>query len=332
MDVELTQAIQLAQQGRRTEATYQLRRLLQRDPYVLEAWRWLAYCTSDRDEAVGALRYVLQNDPNDAWARQMWASIHSMPSVQQVQHIQQSAAAASVHKTTSANRGGILPLWLTVFAMLVAAIVIVSGSGLRLWQAITASANDSRPGTFPIIEQTETTPPPTVQPGSQVVVNEQIDYYTFEASNQSQIQEQLYENSPNIVNGEHAIAVTSYEFQVSWDWRQEKNACVVEDVTVNLDLVYTYPEWKPTGSPVPSLVEEWGRFIRHVTAHEENHGQIAIGCANEIADKINQLETVGSCQTLEGEMNAVIDGVYESCSARQQAYDDAEGRTSFPLP
>lgn len=316
---ELQRAVQLATAGQRVEATYLLRSVLRRDPYLLIAWRWLAYCTPDREERLRALGYLLRVDPDDAWARQMWAS--------QVVASTQPITVTTARPIQRSSPAGILPLWLTAIALLIAAVVIVLGTGVRLWTTIRASSG----GEFPLLE-VEVTPPPPVQPAPQVVVNSTTDYYTFQATTIREIQTHLNTQGPNVLGGEHSIAVTSYEFQVSWDWLQTGATCVVDDVEVLLNLDYTYPRWEPVGSPLPMVYDEWDRFIQHVIAHEETHGQIALGCANEIAAQIGALPAMAACGDLETALNGVIEQVYQTCAERQEAYDAVEGRTSFPLP
>jgi hypothetical protein len=65
------QGIQLAQQGRKTEALAYLREAVQREPINAEVWLWLAHVTPDRLEYQNCVMQALRLEPNHPIGRQM---------------------------------------------------------------------------------------------------------------------------------------------------------------------------------------------------------------------------------------------------------------------
>jgi predicted secreted Zn-dependent protease len=318
--MELLRAVELAGAGQRAEAARLLRLIVQREPGLLVAWRWLAYCTSDPQEAQAAIRYILRANPDDTWAQQAWPGV-----AQQVQAL--DIPRAPVARVPRRRNTGFLPLQLTMAGLLLAVVALIAGTALRFMAASGVPGT----GTFPLLEVRPTVPPP-IEPSQHVVVSTDTTYYTIQAADASSIQQQLYELGPRAGNGERSIAVTTYEMSVDWQIRQTGQNCQIDEVVVNLDVVYTYPRWEPTGSPPPSLYEEWDRFMQHVVAHEETHGRIALGCANEIAALVYDIGPQSGCDGIQAALGEMVEGVYQTCEQRQQAFDDAEGRTTFPLP
>lgn len=320
IDTIIRQAVTLANAGRRDEAARLLREVTRRDPDRLSAWRWLAYCTDDRQEALRAIQVVLNYEPHDAWARAAWADLGAQ--------IGWQAAQAAEAEPVPRARTGVLPLWVTVIGILLVGMSVLIGTALRAWMTISELSGS---GSFSLVTE-RATPYPSVEPAPQVIVNESTEYYTFQAWDVASIQRHLYRDGPLITNGRHSIAVTTYQISTSWDLVPGIDSCRIGDSTVQLDLTYTYPDWEPTGSPSPALYDEWDRFIQHVIAHEQNHGRIALTCANEIAAEIGGAGPLPTCDDLETEVNGLVNRVYAECEARQQAFDDVEGETSFPLP
>jgi predicted secreted Zn-dependent protease len=209
-------------------------------------------------------------------------------------------------------------------ALILAGVLLIGATGIQI----------RIPGTEQIAEVTLTAPlgaqPPTP---AHVEETSAVEYYTFDASTVNDIQEAIYTQGPKVESvGEHSIALTNYELWVTWQMAQSVTTCRVQNVVVHLDLTYTYPQWQQTPEADPWLVNEWNRFFNHVVAHEEHHGQIARDCAGELADLLMNYDAGTICSQAEDNLDSVVNDLYAACEARQQAFDAAEGRTTFPLP
>jgi predicted secreted Zn-dependent protease len=126
--------------------------------------------------------------------------------------------------------------------------------------------------------------------------------------------------------------MTNYQIFVTWEMAQSFGICRMRNVVVHLEVVYTYPQWLRSDSPEPQAVVEWDRFETYVREHEERHGEIAQECAQELTEQMESFEPGGSCMAAQENLDALVSDLYEQCEARQQAFDDEEGRTTFPLP
>jgi predicted secreted Zn-dependent protease len=166
-----------------------------------------------------------------------------------------------------------------------------------------------------------------------VQVNSDVTFYSFAAGNVQEVQQALYTQGPEVDGaGQHSIALTNYEMWVTWEMTQSVTGCRMDDVIVHLDITYTYPQWIPAGTPPGELVGEWNRFMEHVTAHEEHHGMIARQCAAGLAMLLDSFDPGSICTESQSGLDTLVNDLYESCEIQQQAFDAAEGRTTFPLP
>jgi predicted secreted Zn-dependent protease len=326
MHAHVLRAIELVNAGRRAEALHLLRFVVGQEPEFVAAWRWLAYCTPDPHEALAAIEHILQIEPYDAWAwqaREDWQTWQARRLAREYYTLPRAGPVVAPRRRPA----GILPAWLSMVGMLLAVVALVGGMGLRMLSGFGVT------GAFPArAVQTEPTALPPLELAPQVVTSTTVSYYTFQAGDMGAIQQHLYNDGPQLSNREHSIAMTTYELSVDWEMQQTPGACRVGSMAVNLDLEYIYPQWEPVGSPSRTLYEEWDRFMLHVVAHEEYHGRIALECANEIAELIGGIEPQRTCSALEGTLDVLISETYQTCEERQQAFDDVEGRTTFPLP
>jgi predicted secreted Zn-dependent protease len=353
-DERILYAIELAETGRQREAVNLLRHIAERQPGSVAAWKWLAYLSPDKGEALWALRTVERLAPNDPWLRSARPALlppgyYDNPPPTTYERTRRQKKR---HK-----RGclGAIPAMLVLGSGIV--VVLLVAVGAFLWQEdramveasvaallqlvetgdVTAGAPDaaSQTGDADIVLTVE--PEASVIPESAALVSDvqvasQEEYYQFEAETLAEVQSGLYSGGPSILDDEHAIAVTTYRLWVEWEAQQAPGTCQMTDAVVHLDVAYTYPQWVPTGHPDPALYDEWDRFMAHVTAHEEHHAALALECANTLADRLEQIGGLATCDMAEGQINVLVDEVYAGCEAQQAAFDQTEGRTTFPLP
>lgn len=307
-------AIELIQAGHLEVGLALLRMAVHREPGLAVAWKWLAYCSPDPREALEAARRVYQLNPADEWVQQAWPILA------------QRAVQAEIPPSAqpSRRRRAVWPLALVALLLLslVGPLLIAS----RLWNSTWLTAEG----------QAALEPPSqyTLNEAAPVVVNTSVGYYSFEASNAAGIQQALAAlgPQPDPPFGERAIAMTTYNLRVDTRTARTGNTCTLASPTVYLDLSYIYPQWVPSGSPSPDLYDEWDRFIQHVRQHEEQHGQIALGCAQELAGGVAAIPSPLPCDELQARLSVILHEVEITCESRQAAFDIEQGRTSFPLP
>jgi predicted secreted Zn-dependent protease len=349
-DEYILYAIELADTGRQREAVSLLRRVTERQPGSVAAWKWLAYLSPDKGEALWALRTVERLAPNDPWLRSARPALLP-PGYYDNPPPAPYSRARSRRKPRRRGCLGVIPAMLVLGSGL--AMVLLLAVGAFLWREDRAMVEASVAALVQLVESgdvTVTAPVtgdgdllPTAEPGASVVpdaplrvsdvqMTSQAEYYQFEAETLAEVQSGLYSGGPPILDDEHAIAVTTYRLWVEWEARQLPGTCQMTDAIVHLDVLYTYPQWVPVGHPSPQLYDEWDRFIAHVTTHEEHHAALALECANTLADRLEQIGELVTCDMAEGQINTLVDEVYAGCEAQQAEFDRTEGRTTFPLP
>lgn len=157
------------------------------------------------------------------------------------------------------------------------------------------------------------------------------EYYEFEAETADEIRAALQTMGPDVTDGDHAIASTEYRFRVSWREVQQGATCSLDAPAIQLDIIYTYPQWIQVGAVNQVLLDQWDAFIAHVTEHEEHHAELAIECGRDLLTAMNTIAPANSCVSLNTTINQIYDTEVQQCSDLQEAFDDAEGFTTFPL-
>lgn len=307
-------AIEAGNAGQREEALRALRLVVERAPYQVQAWKWLAHFETDPVRAYEAAQRVMVLNPGDLWA------VQALPVLGARAGFPPVARAAS----TSTQRRFSPMLIATVM------LLIMVGGGLLLWGMVSGLTAGGGLEDIRGLTLQEPTPPIT---DARVVTNMSTQYYQFRASTAAEIQDGLFAHGPaaNPGVGPHPIASTSYVFQVDSSSVETLRSCTLADTTVNLDIVYTYPNWVPSGSPSPHLYNQWNVFYQRVVQHEETHARIAIDCAATLADRMEALGTYPTCVELELAYNEAMNRTFDECEVRQADFDSVEGLISFPL-
>lgn len=346
-DEYILHAIELAEIGRQREALNLLRHVTQRRPDSVSAWKWLAYLTPDRDEALWALRTIERLAPNDPWLRT------AGPALLPRGYSDRPPRLPPRRTGDRPRRQGCLGALSATLVLVIVMAALLLAVGALLWHENRAIVETNVAALVELVatadvageasEVGQGAASPSTGPDaglvpelsalvSDVQMTSAVEYYQFEAETLPEIQQGLYELGPSIMGDEHAIAVTTYRLWVEWEARQTSGACQMTDAVIHLDVAYTYPRWVPVGQPDPQLYDEWDRFIAHVTAHEQHHGALALDCAYTLADRLEQMDEIMACDMAEGQINALVDEVYAACEAQQAEFDRVEGRTTFPLP
>jgi len=300
IDRMISQAVRLAQEGRRDEAVRLLRRAVQDAPNNARALKWLAYCTPDSNEARRALARILQLAPDDVWARQAWERLRSR----------------KPRRRMSGLSWALLGLMAILFILIVASEVMLRRTLNTAYDTYgeMAVANVS-----------------AIPAREGVSVSAREEYYTITGDSVESIRRALDENGPYIPDlGERVIATSSYEIAVNWSAAETGGGCATQAVAVDLAIVYTYPYLDIPSTAPPEIPSMWSAFMRRVVAHEEHHGAIAEGCANDVANAISGLPQQPDCPTLEALVNQTIATQHEQCEARQLQFDAEVGGESFP--
>ncbi|MBN1123040.1 MAG: DUF922 domain-containing protein [Anaerolineae bacterium] len=315
MDDLIRQALKLARAGDRQQAAVILRDVLRRDPSQVNAWKLLAFVSSNDEEALFAARRALHYDPGD---------IRILDRMRALQQETEPEPVPPEHRK--------MPV-----AALVLIIVMLLGALATLAKLIVDEVRQvTLPQEIAALDIAPSTPVTTLVEDRYVpvYVTSSTGYYTFEAETVDQIRRGMTVAAPEPCCGYEGrpIALTAYQLGLNWELAGYANSCELTDARVVLEIVYTYPQWIAVGNPYVDLYDEWHEFMVHVIQHEEHHGALAMDCAYQLADSVAQVDTSASCDQVDAELNALLVEVNRQCEITQQAFDDVEGVTTFPLP
>ncbi|NDJ55374.1 MAG: DUF922 domain-containing Zn-dependent protease [Chloroflexi bacterium] len=160
-----------------------------------------------------------------------------------------------------------------------------------------------------------------------VEVSSATQYYRLTGTTEEQIQTQLFSRA---AANQHAIATTQYTLDASWQYRQASGTCGVRTVIVGLDLLYTYPQWRPTGPVTTSVTNTWETFFDRVVEHEQYHAEVALWCARRLAQVVLEIPNQNSCTSVDQLVRTAVQDMFDECDGYQWAFDQEQGYISFP--
>ena len=120
------------------------------------------------------------------------------------------------------------------------------------------------------------------------------------------------------------FGLTETELDVRYDPNEISGGCVIDDTEVDLVVVVTLPEWMPATEVDPKLRQDWGRFRRALSAHEDRHRAIALGGAEAAYRAVAGLYRT-SCEEAIAEARQRLERLGVEVSASHRRYDDETG-------
>ena len=122
------------------------------------------------------------------------------------------------------------------------------------------------------------------------------------------------------------IGFTDYAFD--WDLQPEEHmgTCRVGDLRVQLNLVFSQPEWKDQHKAGQEVRGAWDAYRKQLFSHEEGHRTLAVAMGKEMVSRLNRLRE-SSCQALVDHANRIVQETHSAYAARHLSYD----RNSPPI-
>jgi predicted secreted Zn-dependent protease len=127
---------------------------------------------------------------------------------------------------------------------------------------------------------------------------------------------------------EHGVIATTpdgyrngYVWQLEWQLtpRQDKQACKVADLGVQLTSVLTQPQWNASGAPA-ALAADWSRFATALRAHQAQHRTITVTKAQQLRGRVMKL-TAKTCDSLKRGVDYVAQGWIDDMRKQNDDYD-----------
>lgn len=162
------------------------------------------------------------------------------------------------------------------------------------------------------------------------IITEERVYYSFKANNRDQIWQQIERNSPKgrvESAGEHLInvALTQLNLTGQYQYQASLTKCKLTTIQPQLHITIHMPHWENSWQADALLVENWNRYVRMVSDHEDIHKQYAIKMVEELEQALLKIGTFKRCNQLKEELEKVRSATLGKYRA-QNAWFDAKER------
>lgn len=154
-------------------------------------------------------------------------------------------------------------------------------------------------------------------------------YYEFKAKTRQEIWQQIMSNSPKgavEVAGSHAVNVGLTEWKLGgvFQYRASLFKCRMATVIPELAITIHLPLWTNKWEADAKLADDWDRYVRMISQHEDIHVQYATKMVHEIYDEINKLGTFKRCEYLEAALTELKANVVGKYKAQNKWFDAKE--------
>jgi predicted secreted Zn-dependent protease len=104
---------------------------------------------------------------------------------------------------------------------------------------------------------------------------------------------------------QHQFAKTWGTFAWSYPNDKKDGACATGPVSVELEVVQTYPDWVARTGARASTVAEWNRWMTALKDHEEGHRRLLVDTAKKMSRQLRALPASATCEELDTAANAL---------------------------
>lgn len=150
---------------------------------------------------------------------------------------------------------------------------------------------------------------------------EQTKTYEISGGSVKQLRESLNRERPLGRDGVPHDAVTVWDIQWRYRYRQSPLGCTLTSFDVSLEIVMTVPKWVNEADAPPSLVEQWRNYYAALLVHEDGHKGVAAAAAAAIRRVPDAISPQSSCAELARMIDESAKGVLDECRQKQREYD-----------
>ena len=151
--------------------------------------------------------------------------------------------------------------------------------------------------------------------------------YPVEGTTGAELLRSLLTRGPR-ADGNVFFGLTTAETDLHYRTAPSAAGCALADVTVDLDVTVTLPEWAPPPDAPPALRRDWGRFLTALRQHEDGHRQIAVEGAEALHAAIVGLRRpTCAAATAEGRRRVARLQIEATAAHRRLDAETGHGRT-----
>ena len=158
-----------------------------------------------------------------------------------------------------------------------------------------------------------------------ITVNVRRETFAVTGSTLGHLRRAVAMLAPRRAGAAHA-AYTAWEVRWSYSPAIGEHGCRAADVRVDVDVVCTFPRWRPPSSAAGAVVDRWTAYLEALEVHEQGHVNLAVQAAVAVHEALQTLAVHPSASALQRAAEEVARGVLEDFCGREAAYDAATGQ------
>lgn len=150
-----------------------------------------------------------------------------------------------------------------------------------------------------------------------------VAYYQVFGNTKDQINSQMNNCSPVLINGEKYAASTDYS--ISWVFNStvnEQGLCKIQNVSVGVRNAFILPSWQKTANSSDSISNSWNSFIAHLTNHEHGHARLNQDYAGKMHQEL-QNTPLTTCDNINDLAHARAYAVLDQLNHANNQYDNS---------
>lgn len=153
------------------------------------------------------------------------------------------------------------------------------------------------------------------------LINFSIKHYEVTGSTTAEISQSIFRNTPVQINGRSYGAVTHNRFSTSYSSvRMSNGGCAVKNARLVLDSVIILPKLVVDGQS-QLVLDEWGRYIGALRAHEMMHANNGKYTAQTLASRLYNFKSTLSCPEMKLRLDRAVDGLINNMGEWDQQLD-----------
>ncbi|MCK5666610.1 MAG: DUF922 domain-containing Zn-dependent protease [Thiotrichaceae bacterium] len=149
----------------------------------------------------------------------------------------------------------------------------------------------------------------------------QTSYYSVSGNDSNSLYQSLQQYGPIGENGKRYHAVTRWQANWNYAWREAANGCQLDKVEVSVDIEYLLPELKDLDTKAQKFRNDWNTYFLALFKHEQQHKDYAIQAATELEKELLAINSLQACFTLKDKMADTAQKVLDKYERKEKEFD-----------
>jgi predicted secreted Zn-dependent protease len=155
-------------------------------------------------------------------------------------------------------------------------------------------------------------------PGLTIV--ESTEYYEVTGASAQELLAAIARGAPRDEKGRRGVGMTYWEARWQYQLKQTPSGCVRTSFDMNVKLVIMLPRWK-NRYDATALADRWNIYVAALEGHERGHLEIALRGAQEMHERLSQIDSAKTCDQLEQLIDTTGESLLDDLDRVQSDYD-----------